>query len=285
MQIQSSESANYNGLQLTAQQRMSHGFQVNAFYIWSKTLQSEDLDTSGNTGNSATTEPEDNRLRSLDRQRSAFDQRHVFAASAVWKPRFAVGHHWEDYVVNGWTLTSIIQLQSGNPFNITTGSDDNSDGVNNDRPNLAPGVVRATVKDNGHSRSAMMSQWVDIHQFCRWNNSVTVDTNTPAGTNAPCPQNGAGPLGSDGTLRENELDSPGARAVAASLFKDIHFTERIYLQLRAEATNVFNLTNLPAPTGSNAQVSSGPTFGRITGNIANGTFSNRVLQIGGRILF
>jgi hypothetical protein len=51
--------------------------------------------------------------------------------------------------------------------------------------------------------------------------------------------------------------------------------ERVKFQLRAEATNVFNPTNLPAPTGT---LSSTTTFGRINGTIQGGSFSNRVLK-------
>ena len=278
-QIQSSESANYNGLQVTASKRMSHGFKIEGFYVWSKTLQSEDLDTAGNTGNSSTTEPEDNRNKFLDRQRSDFDQRHVASISFVYQPNFNLGHAWERGIVNGWTVTSIIQLQSGNPLNVTTGSDNNGDGVNNDRPNLAPGVTRPRVKDNGGSRTAMMAQWIDYSQFCVAGAALN-------GIDA-CPQNGAGPANSDGTLRQNELDGPGRRAVAASLFRDFKFGERVTFQLRGESTNVFNLTNLPNPTltlSSGAPTATGG-FGRINGAINSGTFGNRVLQVGGRILF
>ena len=278
-QIQSSESANYNGLQVTAQQRMTHNFSIQGFWVWSKSLQSENLDTTGNTGNSATTEPEDNRNKFLDRQRSDFDQRHVVAISFVYTPHYDLSHAWMRQIVNGWTVTSIIQLQSGNPINVTTGSDNNQDGVNNDRPNLAPGVVRARVKDNGNSRQAMMKQWVDYSQFCVAGAALNGI--------AACPQNGAGPANSDGTLRQNELDGPGKRAVAASLFRDFNITERVKFQLRGESTNVFNLTNLPNPTltlSSGAPTATGG-FGKINGAINAGTFGNRVLQVGARVLF
>jgi len=57
----------------------------------------------------------------------------------------------------------------------------------------------------------------------------------------------------------------------------------VKFQLRGEATNVFNLTNLPAPTGT---LTSGPTsFGHINGSITGGYFSNRIIQVGGRVLF
>jgi hypothetical protein len=53
-------------------------------------------------------------------------------------------------------------------------------------------------------------------------------------------------------------------------------------QLRGESTNVFNLTNLPAPVGT---LSSSTTFGQITSAFSGGSFSNRIIQVGGRILF
>ena len=276
-QIQSSESANYNALQVSVQQRLTHGFSVQGFYVWSKSLQSEDLDTPGNTGNSAFTEPEDNRNRFLDRQRSDFDQRHVVAASFVYKPNYGIQNSVMRFLVNGWTITSILRLQSGNPFTISTGSDTNQDGVTNDRPNVAPGV-RAHVIDNGRSRAAMVRNWVSASQFCVYN--ATLNT-VPA-----CPQNGAGPANSDGTLRQNALDSPGRRSIDASLFRDFRIRERVTFQLRGESTNVFNLTNLPGPQGTSPNIGlNSPTFGQITTSISGGSFGNRVLQVGGRILF
>lgn len=280
-QIQSSESANYNGFQISVQQRLTHGFSIQGFYVWSKSLQSEDLDTSGNTGNSPGTQPEDNRNKYLDRQRSDFDQRHVSAISFVYQPKFGLENVVMRNIVNGWTVTSIVRIQSGNPFNITTGTDTNQDGVTNDRPNPAPGVI-PHVNNNGHSRTAMMQNWVDAGQFCVYNAPVT----TATGSNPACPQNGAGPANSDGTVRQNALDAPGRRSIDASIFRDFRIKERATFQLRGESTNVFNLTNLPPPTsGSGTTLNSTATFGRINSGISGGSFGNRVIQVGGRILF
>ncbi|HEY4379763.1 MAG TPA: carboxypeptidase regulatory-like domain-containing protein [Acidobacteriaceae bacterium] len=271
-QIQSSEGSNYHALQVSVQQQLTHGFSVNGFYVWSKSLQSEDLDTAGNTGNSTGTEPEDNNFRFLDKQRSDFDQRHLVAVSFVFKPHSGINNVVARNVINGWTFTSIIRLQSGNPFNITSGTDVNQDGVTNDRPNPAPGVI-PHVNNNGHSRAAMMNNWVDTSQFCVYNAALN-------GV-AACPQNGAGPAGSDGTLRQDSLDAPGRRSIDASIFRDFKIYERWTFQLRGESTNVFNLTNLPAPTTT----LNSPNFGKITGGISGGSFGNRVIQVGGRILF
>jgi outer membrane receptor protein involved in Fe transport len=266
--IQSSENSNYHGLQISAEQRVTHNFSINGFYVWSKTLQSEPLDSTGSTGNSAATAPQDPNLRYLDKERSDFDQRHISTISFVYKPAFGIQNFVLRNIVNGWTATGIIRLQSGQPFNITVGTDVNGDGNNNDRPNLS-GLATPRINNSGGSRVAAMNGWVSATPFC-----------TFVASTGACP--GVGPGGSDGTYRANSLDAPGRRSVDASLFREFHVVERVKFQLRGEATNVFNLVNLPAPTGS---LSSTTTFGHINGTIQGGSFSNRVLQIGGRILF
>jgi hypothetical protein len=279
-QIQSSEGANYHGLQITIQKRLTKGFSAQGFYVWSKALQSLDLDTSGNTGNSTTTTPEDNNFHYLDKMRSDYDQRHVVAASIVWKPHYGFDNRFLRAVVNDWTITSIIRIQSGLPVNVTTGTDTNGDNVNNDRPNLVAGVTRANVTDNGSSRSAMIKNWMSPLQFCAADRSYT--WNGGANVIQACPQQGAGPAGYDGTVRQNSLDAPGRRSIDASIFRDFRIYERLTFQLRGESTNVFNLTNLVAPTAT----LSSATFGQIPNNaISGGSFSNRVIQVGGRILF
>jgi hypothetical protein len=280
--IQSSETSNYNGLQVSAEQRITNGFSIKGFYIWSKTLASASLDETGNTGNNAGTAFEDPNLRYLDRQRSDFDQRHVAVISFVYKPNYGIGNRLVRLAVNGWTITSIIRMQSGLPYNITTGVDTNADGNNYDRPNVL-NPLTAHVNDNGHSRVAMENNWVSISSFCQADRTTVIDSTTGA-TNPACPELGAGPGGIDGTMRDNTLDSPGHRDVDASLFRDFPlYRDRVKLQLRGEANNVFNLTNLPAPSST---LSGGPnTFGHINGTIQGGSFSNRIIQVGARILF
>jgi hypothetical protein len=118
----------------------------------------------------------------------------------------------------------------------------------------------------------MINNWVGKTQFCVAGATLN---SVPA-----CPQQGAGPAGSDGTVRQNSLDAPGRRDIDASIFRDFPIYERVTFQLRGEATNVFNLTNLPSPNGT----LSSSTFGQVTSSYV-GTFGNRILQVGGRILF
>jgi hypothetical protein len=260
--IEDGQTTNYNGLQVSVVKRLSNHVSVNGFYIWSKGLASASLQTTGNIGNSGTTEPEDYYNLGLERQRTDNDVRHQAVVSAVWKPDyFGSFNGITRALLNGWSISAITTLRSGKPFNITSGTDDNVDGDNNDRPNLLAGKFAHTLS-NG-SRAAERKQWFDTSAYCR-------------SGSAGCPA-GGGVSGLDGMVSPNSLDGPGYKDVDAAIFRDFNIYERVKFQFRGEATNVFNFVNLNAPGGT---LSSTSAFGVITG-----AGSMRVLQVGGRLLF
>jgi len=190
--------------------------------------------------------------------------------SILWKPDyFGRYNRFTRSALNGWSVSAIVTLQTGAPFNITTGSDSNADGNTTDRPNVIAGKI-ARVVDNGGSRVAMMNQWFDTTAFCAF---------APGATNGASTCRGAGEAGQDGTFRYNSLDGPGVRNVDASLLRDVGLYERVKLQLRVEVTNVFNLTNLGQPNGT----MSNANFGKIVGS--SSYFPNRRIQLGARLLF
>jgi hypothetical protein len=261
--ITDGQNTNYNGLQASITKRLSHSLSLNGFYVWSKALASASLQTTGNIGNSAATEPEDYRDLALEKQRMDNDMREQVSVSGVWKPNyFSNFNPVVRTLLNGWSIAAIVSLHSGKPFNITTGTDDNFDGDTNDRPNILPGQRASLVPYQRSVLTASTQKWFNIAAYCK--NGAT-----------GCPA-GAGPSGLDGTVRDNSLDAPGYRDVDASLFRDFTLYERVKFQFRGEATNVFNMVSLSAPGGT---FNSG-TFGTITG--ASGM---RVIQVGGRLLF
>ena len=67
-------------------------------------------------------------------------------------------------------------------------------------------------------------------------------------------------LGADGTAGRNIVEGPGYRNVDLGLFRDIRLGGDLMLQLRAEATNVFNFVNLNNPGLS---LNAPATFGKI----------------------
>ena len=261
--ITNGQSANYNGLQVGIEKRLSSSFSVNGFYIWSKGLASASMQTTGNIGNSTGTMPEDYRAMYLDRQREDNDARHLAVVSAVWKPNyFTHSNLLTRTMLNGWSIATAVTLRSGKPFTITSGKDDNVDGNNNDRPNVVSGKSER-VLGAGRSRQQQLAQWFDTTAYCE------------VGT-AGCPA-GAGTSGLDGIVRPNSLDAPGYKNVNASIFRDFTIYERLKFQFRGEATNVFNFVNLNAPGGN---MSSPSSFGVITT-----AGSMRVIQVGARATF
>ncbi|HMH15604.1 MAG TPA: TonB-dependent receptor [Edaphobacter sp.] len=257
--IRSNQGSNYNGLQVSLEQRITHRLSARGYYTWSRTLQSNQLDsTSGLNGNFV-----DPNFPDLEkRQRSDQDRRHMMTMSFNWKPDYFSGYNWfVRNTLNGWTVAGIWTANSGQPFTVTTGLDVNGDGQNNDRPSIVPGKTPRLIS-NGRSRVAMMNQWFDTSAYC-----------TP-GT-AGCP--GVGPGGLLGNVPPAQLDSPGFRNVDASLFRTFAIRESFRFELRSEFTNVFNLTNLGTPTAT----ANSANFGKVTGNSGN----NRIMQVGGRLLF
>jgi hypothetical protein len=130
---------------------------------------------------------------------------------------------------------------------VNEGGDYNLDGESNDRPNA--------IASNFH---ATHSQWVD-------------GFNLPSNFfSAPC-------LGCVGNLGRNTFVGPGYWAVDTSLVKNIRVSERLHLQFRAEAFNVFNHTNFLL--GNNTSLHD-PLFGS-----AGGTNPPRNLQFGLKVSF
>jgi outer membrane receptor protein involved in Fe transport len=257
--LQSSQNSNYNGLQVNVEKRLSHNFSARGYYIWSKTLASNALDGTNLASNFV--DPNFPQLEA--HQRSDQDRRNTMTASFVWTPDYFSGYNrYVRTVLNGWTVTGIITTNSGQPFTVTTGTDVNGDGQTNDRPSVAPNSAGPHLLGPKRSRVVAETQWFDTTAYC------------VPGT-AGCP--GVGPLNLLGNTRPAQLDDPGYRDVDASLFRTFGIWESLKFQLRGEFTNVFNLTNLGTPT--TAMNSS--NFGKVTGSGG----SNRIIQVGGRILF
>ncbi len=257
--IRSNQNSNYNGLQVTLEQRLTHHVSAKGYYSWSKTLQSNTLDSTGGLNGVFV----DANYPQLEyRQRSDQDRRHMMTMSFVWKPDYF--DHYNRFVrttLNGWTISGIWTANSGQPFTVTTGNDNYFSGNGNNRPSVVPGKTPHTLPSS--SRVAEMKQWFDTSAYCR------------PGIDAGCP--GLGPLGLLGNTRPAQLDVPGYRNVDASLFRNFAIHESVQFQLRGEVSNVFNLVNLGTPSAA----LNSATVAQITGSGGG----QRIIQIGGRILF
>ena len=111
----SNRTSGYHALVLTAEKRLSHHFQFQGSYTWSKTMATgEDFFGLSEPANPFTTLKQD---RALAQQ----DIRHLanfsFVAESGKLSETAIVRH----VVNNWTVSMISTLQSGRPYPVSTG--------------------------------------------------------------------------------------------------------------------------------------------------------------------
>ena len=241
--LESIFASDYHALQMSAEKRGAR-FSAKAYYTYGKS--EEDVDYQGG-GLPAV--QNSNRI-DLERGRTSADRRHVFTFSGI----YAVNHFGNaspvvKALLNDWTISTIVRLQSGAPFTVSAGVDRNFDGLTNDRAD-----INGDPKlDTSRPREELIEQWFDTTVFSQ-----------PA-------------IGADGTARRNIIDGPGIRNVDLGIFRDMRLIGQTRLQVRLEATNVFNIVNLMNPGST---LNAPATFGKI-----RSARDMRTIQLGARFSF
>jgi outer membrane receptor protein involved in Fe transport len=258
--LRSNQTASYNGLQVTAQMRMSHGLMLYSFYTFSHTFDSVQLDNNTTQGGA-----EDMTNLRLERGPADFDLRHQFVSSLVWQPNYYKGQNrLQAALLHAWAFSSIINIHSGFPFTIYNGSDANLTG-------------NATAGTSGPT-SGERAQLVPGQRPFLSDPKATEWFNTAAFKQIPATSG----ISIDGNSSRNMLRGPSFRDVDLAISRSFpinRFKEGAELQFRADAYNVFNMVSLSAPSG-NAITAGSSTFGEILN--AN---SMRQLQLGLRLSF
>ena len=134
----------YHGFYTKLEQRFSRGLSYLVSYTRSKLMDdaSSVFDASILTGPVANYPVADSFNRRLERDYSTGDIPHVFVASAVWDIPFGVNRRSRapgvlGALVNDWTLTGVLTLQSGIPIAVTQTTNNNAfAGFGTQRPNL-----------------------------------------------------------------------------------------------------------------------------------------------------
>jgi hypothetical protein len=143
MQIESTGFSSYHALWLSASQRLSRGLLFDTSYTWSKSLDTNSL-------NSSNFNVQDGYDLANQYGLSDFDARHRFVLSATYQLPFT-GNAW----VRDWQVSTIVQAQSGNPVNIVTSTSTLNGMPNTVRPDLvAPIRIIGSV-----------DQWFDPASF------------------------------------------------------------------------------------------------------------------------
>jgi hypothetical protein len=116
-------NSTYNGLQIEIRQRPTRGLSVTSNYTFAKAL--GDLFAENEAGFSNYTTLRNQRI---NKGPSVFDIRHVWQTYVNYAVPFGKGHSFgnngiADRIVGGWTLGSIVRVQSGRPFKLISNRD------------------------------------------------------------------------------------------------------------------------------------------------------------------
>jgi Carboxypeptidase regulatory-like domain len=104
--------SNYNALQVSVNKRFSKGLMVTGSYTFSHTLDEQSGLGLFYTGNDPTNPHESYAT-------SDFDRTHVFVVNYLYQfPTIGAATGVEKYLVNGWGLSGVTVLQSGQPYSV-----------------------------------------------------------------------------------------------------------------------------------------------------------------------
>jgi Carboxypeptidase regulatory-like domain/TonB dependent receptor len=242
---QSVSNSNYNGLWLSANRRLARNLTFNTSYTLSKSIDN-------NSVGSSNPQVQDFRNLRAERALSDFDARNRFVLSAVYLMPFQGRGAFLSRLVQGWSVSPIVNLQSGNPFSpIIQVTDKRGSLEAFNRPFLVPGVPLILPNPSP-------DQWINPAAFVRQ-------------------ATGFGDAG------RNILTGPGFADTDLSIAKDTKIRERVKLQFRSEAFNLFNHPNFGQPQNNLAVA----TFGQITATrtIRGDLGSSRQIQFALKLLF
>jgi hypothetical protein len=243
----------YQGAYVTLRQRLARGLSYAINYTRS-TLRddaSSVFDASILTGPVTNVPVADSYNRRLERDYSTGDIPHAFTASAVWDVPFGDGRARRPSgvagaIVNDWTISGVVTLQSGVPLAIAQTTNNNAfAGYGSQRPNLVgdpelPADERTT------------SRWFNTSAFS------------------------AAPPFTIGSSTRNPVRGPAYRNLDLAIVRRVPLPGRATVELRGE---VFNATNTPALGAPNTTVGAA-AFGSITS-----AGDPRVVQLAVKLLF
>lgn len=212
-------STDYNSLQVQYQRRLSRGFQALLSYTFAKSLDTVSEETQNNLQS-----PTGRFDPSLDRGPSTFDVRHAFNGAISYNIPSPFEGGTGRTIFGGFGLDTIVRARSATPVNIISGLNRFGLGVTTVlRPDLVAG--QPLYVDDANAPGG------------RRFNRAAFDSATPIAQ------------GRQGTLGRNVLRGFPVYQVDMSLRRSFGLTERLNLQLRADAFNIFNHPNFADPVG------------------------------------
>ncbi|HXP10579.1 MAG TPA: carboxypeptidase-like regulatory domain-containing protein [Acidobacteriaceae bacterium] len=249
--------SNYHALEADVRKRLSYNLEFDVNYTWSHFL--DDLDSSG----WGSREGYQNYQNAFDPgqnySNANFDVRNMFKGQAIYTLPFGrrqkfLNNNWAlDELVGGWRFSSTWVVQSGSPFGITTGNNNNSNNQSGSYTQYANLVGNPYLSGSVKSR---LNEYYNLAAFA-----------VPAQYTY-------------GNFIRNIITGPGIGVMNASLGKtfDLWPDRGVRFELRADSFNVLNHASFGNP-GNNA-IGNGQSA-QITGT----TIGGRQIQLYGKVTF
>jgi hypothetical protein len=243
---QATSNSNYNGMWLSAEKRFAKGLTFKSSFTWSKSIDN-------NSVGSSNAQVQDMYNLAAERGLSDFDARKRFILSGIYMLPF----RWDQNgltrrLVEGWSISPIVNLQTGSPFSPIVPTADPNSLETLDRPNAVSGQPLLVANPTP-------LQWINKAAFA------------------------LAPLGVFGNAGRNTLTAPGFEDVDFAIAKNTAIKERVSLQFRAEAFNLFNHPNFGQPSNSFTAANFGQILSTRTARGDLG--SSRQLQLGMKLIF
>jgi hypothetical protein len=255
---------NYNSLHVVAERKWKSGLYYQFGWTWANNLTDDPNDGEGGVT------PQNSYARSLEYSSVPYSPRHHLAATFQYELPFGSGkpvlsglRGVGNWLVSGWTISTILIAQTGQFFNpVWSGFDvSNTNTTGNQRPDrVGNGNLPVSQRSIG--------RWFDNTAFV-----VPGDGN---GDGRP-----DGNVGRFGNSAPNILEGPGVLNLDAGLYKAFRFSERIRAQLEGTFTNSLNHPNYGLP---NTNIRSA-SVGIITSLYSSYSAGPRSGQVGLRIEF
>jgi hypothetical protein len=243
---------------------MSHGLQGQLSYTYGNCHDNSSAPVTGDTYVNSVAVPlllsQQYRWGACD-----FDIRNTATGTLLWDvpgPKEGFASH----LLGGWELGTIVTATSGSPFTVTVGGggDPLKTGFNGD----------------------FSMDFADLVPGCNATPGVTLNAQgRPVAFNTACFATPAVVAGGVlvGNSGRNSFYGPGLTTVDFSAFKNIHLTEKIRLQFRAEFFNLLNHPNFAAPNFLNDANNS---FGTSNAGVIGSTSTEaRKIQLGAKIVW
>ena len=255
-----SGDSTYHSLQVKIEKRFHSGGTVLGAYTFSKILSNAETLTTWLDSPTGVAGIQNWYDLKREKALSSFDSRQRLTISYVYDLPFGKGQKFlpgvqglTDKLVSGWGINGLTTFQKGFPLGIT--ATPNTTGLNTGlRPNVSAGCAEA-VSGSAQSR---INQWFNTSCF-----------------SLPAPYTFGNESRTDPSLR-----GPGIANYDFAVFKRTAITERLKLEFRAEAFNIFNRVqfgqpNLQYTTAANS------TFGVISSQLNQ----PRLMQMALRLAF